>query len=150
VLSVAILLRSRRRWPIVPAGRRLVTSAPARPADLPQAPRGHNRGPPLEDYSRPEWEDGDPFIYLCWKAAHRRAWRSVSREVALRRLGRAEALGLTYEEYTLEILERGRYLQAEDVEAIARIKVARRKKAPKRKRPQSSGRSTMPSPSRRA
>jgi hypothetical protein len=38
---------------------------------------------------------------------------------------RAERLGLTYEEYTLEILERGRYLQIEDVERIAQIKKAR-------------------------
>ena len=34
----------------------------------------------------------------------------------------AERLGLTYEEYTLEILERGRHLQIEDVERIAEIK----------------------------
>jgi len=38
---------------------------------------------------------------------------------------RAERLGLTYEEYTLEILERGRHLQVEDVERIAEIKQAR-------------------------
>jgi len=36
-----------------------------------------------------------------------------------------ERLGLTYEEYTLEILERGRHLQIEDVERIAQIKRAR-------------------------
>jgi len=41
------------------------------------------------------------------------------------RLERAEALGLTYEEYTLEILERGRHLQARDVKRIAAIKRAR-------------------------
>jgi hypothetical protein len=38
---------------------------------------------------------------------------------------RAERLGLSYEEYTLEILERGRHLQIEDVERIAQIKKAR-------------------------
>ena len=32
------------------------------------------------------------------------------REIALRRLERAEALGMSYREYTLEILERGRHL----------------------------------------
>jgi hypothetical protein len=32
------------------------------------------------------------------------------REIALRRLARAEKLGITYKEYTLEILERGKYL----------------------------------------
>jgi hypothetical protein len=40
---------------------------------------------------------------------------------------RAERLGLSYEEYTLEILERGRHLQIEDVERIAQIKKARRR-----------------------
>jgi len=34
-------------------------------------------------------------------------------------------LGLSYEEYTLEILERGRHLQIEDIERIAQIKKAR-------------------------
>ena len=33
-----------------------------------------------------------------------------------------EELGLTYEEYTLELLERGRYLQREDVDRIDAIK----------------------------
>jgi hypothetical protein len=42
--------------------------------------------------------------------------------MALFRLEKAEALGLTYEEYTLELLERGRYLQREDVERIDAIK----------------------------
>ena len=37
---------------------------------------------------------------------------------------RAERLELSYEEYTLEILERGRHLQIEDVERIAQIKKA--------------------------
>ncbi len=65
---------------------------------------GHNGGPPLDppdpDASWREW---------CWRRARKRAW-SVPREVALSRLARAEALGLTYREYTLEIMERGRYL----------------------------------------
>ena len=42
--------------------------------------------------------------------------------MALFRLEKAEALGLTYEEYTLEILERGRYLSRADGERIAKIK----------------------------
>ena len=41
------------------------------------------------------------------------------------RMRKAERLGLTYEEYTLEILERGRHLQIEDVARIAQIKAAR-------------------------
>ena len=46
------------------------------------------------------------------------------------RSDKAEALGLTDEEYTLEILERGRYLQAEDTDRIAAIKARRRKTFP--------------------
>ena len=48
-------------------------------------------------------------------------------ETAVRRAKKAEALGLTYREYQLEILERGRFLQAEDTERIAQI-IARRSK----------------------
>ena len=48
-------------------------------------------------------------LYL-WRRAHRRAWKTPPREIALRRLARAEELGMTYREYTLEILERGKYL----------------------------------------
>jgi hypothetical protein len=86
---------------------------------------GHNRGPPLNDGHKPEWGEGGIGNYFYWKAAHRAAWRSTSRDVSLFRLRRAERLGLTYEEYTLEILERGRHLQIEDVERIAEIKKAR-------------------------
>ncbi len=49
-----------------------------------------------------------------------------SRDVALARLARAERLGLTYAEYTLEILERGRHLGPDDTERVAEIKAARR------------------------
>src|SRR5262249_13816754 len=92
----------------------------ARPVSLSPADRGHNQGPPLED--RAEWGDGDAYIYFCWKHAHRKAWKHIPWEIALRRVERAEALGLTYEEYTLEILERGRYLHAGDEKRIAEIK----------------------------
>ena len=40
----------------------------------------------------------------------KRAWKTPGREIAMRRLARAEALGITYRKYTLEILERGVYL----------------------------------------
>jgi hypothetical protein len=85
------------------------------------APRRHNNGPPLDDEG-PEWGDGDIHIYYSWKAAHRAAWKPKSRDHALFRLARAEAAGLTYEEYTLELLERGRHLSAGDTERIAAIK----------------------------
>jgi hypothetical protein len=87
--------------------------------------QGHNQGPTLADDEAPEWGRGDPYIYFCWKSAHRAAWKAIPHDIALLRLGRAEALGLTYEEYTLEILERGRYLQAHDRKRIAAIKRAR-------------------------
>ncbi len=90
--------------------------------------RTHNGGPPLDDYEGPPWGKGDAHRFLHWQRAHRAAWKPPSRDVALMRLERAERLGLTYHEYTLEILERGIYLQAEDVERIAAIKAKRRKK----------------------
>lgn len=68
----------------------------------PQA--GHNGGPPLDG------DDPDASWRLwCWRRARKRAW-SAPREVALRRLARAEELGMTYRGYALEILERGRHL----------------------------------------
>jgi hypothetical protein len=96
---------------------------PEAPAD--RVSTGHNGGPPLNEAHRPEWGEGGIGNYFYWKSAHRAAWHSASRDVMLFRLQRAERLGLTYEEYTLEILERGRYLQIEDVERIAEIKQAR-------------------------
>ena len=77
-------------------------TAPA--ADLPPG-LGHNGGPPLDptDPGAASWR------LWCWKRSHKRAW-SAPREVALRRLERAERLGMTYHDYALEIMERGRYL----------------------------------------
>ena len=85
-------------------------------------PRTDTGGPSLDDEPGPEWGDGDPYVYFNWKGAHRAAWKPKSRDMALFRLEKAEALGLTYEEYTLELLERGRYLQRSDAERIAKIK----------------------------
>lgn len=66
---------------------------------------GHNQGPRLE-----EPDEGASWRLYCWRRAHARAWKTPSRERALARLARAEALGMTYREYALEIMERGRYL----------------------------------------
>jgi hypothetical protein len=85
---------------------------------------GHNGGPPLDEH-RPEWGDGGIGNYFYWKAAHRAAWHNPSPGIVAFRIQKAERLGLTYQEYTLEILERGRHLQIEDVERIAQIKRAR-------------------------
>jgi hypothetical protein len=95
---------------------------------MPQTPdpavQGHNGGPPLDDLL-PEWGEGPIGHYFSWKAAYRAAWKSVPVEIAIRRAIKAEALGLTYEEYTLEIFERGRYLQKTDTARIAAIKARR-------------------------
>ena len=67
---------------------------------------GDNGGPPLDN--TPDADGG--WAGWVWGKAHRRAWKTRPPEIALRRLTRAEALGLSYRAYTLEILERGRYL----------------------------------------
>ncbi len=92
------------------------------------APAGHNGGPPLDEHT-PEWGNGGIGNYFYWKAAHRAAWKNPSPGIVAFRIKKAERLGLTYEEYTLEILERGRHLQIEDVERIAEIKQRRAARA---------------------
>lgn len=67
---------------------------------------GHNGGPPLDE---PE-DQGASWRLYCWRKKHKAAWKTPPREIALRRLTRAEALGMTYREYALEIMERGRHL----------------------------------------
>jgi hypothetical protein len=93
------------------------------PKDLTEAtpPPGHNGGPPLDDDARP-WGPGGVGRYFEWRAAREAAFRDVPVETAIRRARKAEACGLSYEEYTLEILERGRYLQPTDTAWIAEIK----------------------------
>lgn len=81
--------------------------AASAPLPLARVTIGHNGGPPIEP-------DEDPgavsWRSWCWRRAHKRAWRTPPREIALRRLARAEELGISYHAYTLEILERGVYL----------------------------------------
>ncbi|MBI3706411.1 MAG: hypothetical protein HY246_01785 [Proteobacteria bacterium] len=67
---------------------------------------GHNGGPPLEEKPR----FANDWNYYCWRRAHRAAWKTPPREIALRRLRRAEELGMTYHEYTAIILDRGVFL----------------------------------------
>ena len=90
--------------------------------------RTDNGGPPLDDYEGPPWKGGDPHRFLHWKRAHTAAWKAPSQDVMLMRLARAERVGLTYEEYTLEILERGRNLYPEDANRVAEIKAARKQR----------------------
>ncbi len=64
---------------------------------------GHNGGPPLD------YEPGRSWRRWRWKKVHAEAWKTPPREIVLRRLRRAKAAGMSYREYTLEIMERGRY-----------------------------------------
>jgi hypothetical protein len=67
-----------------------------------------NGGPPLDDDDAAKKQAFDaPF------------------DIAAMRARRAAMIGLTYDEYVLEILERGRYLNAADTDRIAQI-IARR------------------------
>jgi hypothetical protein len=68
---------------------------------------GHNQGPPLE-------EPADAFVRWRWRKAHREAWKNPSMSVLKLRVARAEAAGVTYREYMLELLDSGRHLQAGD------------------------------------
>ena len=70
-----------------------------------EAQIGHNGGPLLA----PD-DPNESWRRYCWRRAHKAAWKTPPREIALRRLERAEVLGMSYHDYTLEILERGRYL----------------------------------------
>ncbi|MBS0274505.1 MAG: hypothetical protein JSR55_08895 [Proteobacteria bacterium] len=66
---------------------------------------GHNNGP--------DWFASELFIEHCWKLACEKAWAPPAQEIGVRRARKAEALGVTYKQYVLEILERGRYLDEE-------------------------------------
>jgi hypothetical protein len=86
--------------------RRIGSEVPEDLASSAQIPGiGHNGGPSLDD--DPPARD---WRHYCWKRAHKAAWKTPPREIALRRLRRAEELGLTYEEYTAVILDRGVFL----------------------------------------
>mgnify|MGYP006983100118 FL=1 len=95
---------------------------------MPTAPHAsnHNNGPPLDDDPThvPPWGRNGIGRYFEWAAASRRAFEAPF-DIARLRARRAAMIGLTYDEYVLEILERGRYLSAADATRIAEI-VARR------------------------
>ena len=85
-----------------------------------------NGGPPLDDDDSytPPWGRNGIGRYFEWRDAKKKAFDAPF-DVAKLRAQRAALIGLTYDEYVLEILERGRYLSASDTERIAQI-VARR------------------------
>lgn len=87
-----------------------------------QPEMGHNGGPPLDPPHTPIWGTGKIGTFFSWQASHAEAWANVPYDnTAIRRVTKATALGLTYAEYTLEILERGRFLQIKDTDRIAQI-----------------------------
>jgi hypothetical protein len=63
---------------------------------------GHNNGPPLDP--------GADWRLFCWRKAYVRAWRTPPLEIALARLARAEAIGISYREYAAVLLDRGIHL----------------------------------------
>ena len=72
------------------------------------APIGHNNGPPLEGVN-------DAYVRYKWRQAHAQAWKTPSLSILKFRVARAEAAGVSYHEYMLELLDTGRHLQAVDV-----------------------------------
>jgi hypothetical protein len=69
---------------------------------------GHNGGPPLDD-------DEPPgkllFVQWSWRQARQAAFKAPTHEIALFRLARAEAAGLSYDAYVAQLLDTGRYDQ---------------------------------------
>ena len=70
---------------------------------------GHNGGPPVTEWAL-EDKPANDWSYYCWRRAHARAWKTPPREIALRRLRRAEELGMTYREYMAIFLDTGKLL----------------------------------------
>jgi hypothetical protein len=71
---------------------------------------GHNNGPDiLESLRFKEWR---------WRQARQAAFAPPDHETGIRWARKAEELGLTYEEYRLELLERGRHPTDEDARRI--------------------------------
>jgi len=66
---------------------------------------GHNNGP--------DWFASELYLEYCWTKAHAKAWAPPSQEIGIRRARKAEAIGMSYRDYVLEILEHGRYPQGE-------------------------------------
>jgi hypothetical protein len=86
---------------------------------------GHNGGPALDDEVPFAWGTAPIAAYFAWKRAHDEVWKNVSYHTMMRRVKYAQALGLTYDEYVLELLFNGRHLQSEDAARIAEIRAER-------------------------
>ena len=73
---------------------------------------GHNGGPPLDDDDEPPGKI--LFLNWTWGKARKQAFTAPTTEIMLFRLARAEAAGLSYDEYTLRLFDTGRHPQAGD------------------------------------
>jgi|JI8StandDraft_1071087.scaffolds.fasta_scaffold24042_3 hypothetical protein len=71
---------------------------------------GHNNGPDFLEHLR--------FKEWAWTQARKAAFAPPDPETGARWARKAEALGLSYEEYRLELLERGRHPTDEDATRI--------------------------------
>ena len=106
------LAKQRRRYggrvppaPIFSWGLTAASVAPSTPVEI-----GHNGGPPIEE------PVNNLFVRWRWKKAHNEAWKNPSMAILKFRVARAEAAGVSYREYMLELLDTGRHLQAGDGE----------------------------------
>jgi hypothetical protein len=71
---------------------------------------GHNQGPPLLDATL--------LLERQWRAAQTAAFAPPDAETGRRWAKKAEELGLSYREYRLELLERGRHPTEEEARRI--------------------------------
>jgi len=64
---------------------------------------GHNNGPPLGDIT----DVANIMRRYAWRKAHKAAWRTPPIEIVRLRQRAADALGLSYRDYTSILLDRG-------------------------------------------
>lgn len=76
----------------------------------PRAGMGHNGGPPLDE----EPPGKLLLVRHHWRRAHKAARTVASMDILRFRVRRAEAAGVSYEEYVSELLDTGRHLQRGD------------------------------------
>jgi hypothetical protein len=85
---------------------------------------GHNGGPELQD---PQLEDDDPtgrllFVKWAWTRAHDEAWKTPPLDILRFRVARAEAAGMSYRAYMLQLLDTGQYPQTKPAGADTKPK----------------------------
>lgn len=78
-------------------------------APLAAVPRiGHNGGPDIDE------PVNNGFVRWRWRKVYREAWKHPPLSILRFRIARAEAAGVSYRDYMLELLDNGRHLQAAD------------------------------------